>query len=318
MIRTSVVMLTKNNGRTLGEVLAAVFRQKTSAEYEVVHVDSGSTDDTLAIAERYPCRRYQIPPAAFSHSATRNYAADLSQGEFVVYLSADATPADADWLENLITPLRDPAVAGVYGRQVPRPNANVVESYFLQRTYTAEQRVKRLGPGRHLALEDLFFSNVTSAVRKSVWQRFPFDERLHMSEDQGWARDVLAVGFGLAYQPNAAVLHSHAYTFGRLFRRNFDSGHSLAVLLDGEDISFLSYGAGYLVRELVDFARAGHAPHLPYLVAYELVRAAGFFLGRNATSLPHRARRWCSDYKLYWERLDRRAAPPRTPVEVSG
>lgn len=317
MIRTSVIMLTRNNGRTLDEVLAAILGQRTSEEIEVIHIDSSSTDDTLNIASRYPCRRYQIAARDFSHSATRNSAASLSRGEFVVYVSADAAPAGPNWLERLIAPMHDPTVAGVYGRQVPRPNANVVEAYFLQRTYRAERQRKRLVPDRRMALGDLFFSNVTSAIRKSVWERHPFDERLHMSEDQGWARDVLRAGHALVYEPAAAVLHSHNYTFGKLFRRNFDSGHSLAVLLENEDINFLSYGAGYLARELIDFARAGHARHLPYLAVYEIVRTAGFFLGRNATHLPPATRRWCSDYKWYWERLDPPATPsaPRITVE---
>lgn len=316
MIRTSVIMLTRNNGRTLDEVMAAIFGQRTSDEIEVVHIDSSSTDDTRTVASRYPCRRYQIPARNFSHSATRNYAASVSRGEFVVYVSADATPARPDWLERLIAPMQDPTVAGVYGRQVPRPNANVVEAYFLQRTYGAERQLKRLGSDRRMGLGDLFFSNVTSAIRKSVWERHPFDERLHMSEDQGWARDVLRAGDALVYEPAAAVLHSHNYTFTKLFRRNFDSGHSLAVLLRGEDINFLSYGAGYLARELTDFARAGHARHLPYLALYEIVRIAGFFLGRNATHLPPPARRWCSDYTLYWDHLDAHAAPSSSRITV--
>jgi rhamnosyltransferase len=297
-------MLTKNNGQTLDEVLGAIFNQETAQPFEVIHVDSGSTDNTLTVADRYACRRYQIPSADFSHSATRNFAASLSRGELVVYVSADAAPAGPGWLEQLIAPLREPSVAGVYGRQIPLPDANVIEAYFLERTYSTERRSKQLAPGQRLTLEDLFFSNVTSAIRRSVWERHPFDERLHMSEDQAWARDALRAGYAIVYEPEAAVLHSHNYTFGKLFRRNFDSGHSLAVLLEGEDISFVNYGAGYLVRELVDFTRAGHARHLPYLLVYEMVRAAGFFLGRNATRLPQRVRRSFSDYKAYWDRFE--------------
>lgn len=308
MIRASVVIPTLNNGRTLDEVLAAVFSQRLAGGFEVIHVDSSSTDDTWTISERYACRRLRILREEFSHSGTRNLAARLAMGQFVVYLSADATPAGPDWLERLLAPFEDPKVAGVYGRQAPRPNCNVTEAYFLERTYGPDRRAKRLGPGARLTLADLFFSNVTSALRRSVWERHPFDERLHMSEDQGWARDALRAGYTLVYAPDAAVLHSHNYTVGKLFRRNFDSGHSLAVLLEGEEISFLSYGAGYVLRELVDFARAGHAPQLPYLAAYEVVRAAAFFLGRNATRLPRGLRRWCSDYKLYWDGFDQRRA----------
>lgn len=315
-MRASVIVLTKNNGRTIEEVLAAICSQNLEAGFEVIHIDSGSTDDTLAIAEKYPCRRYRIPSAAFSHSATRNFGAGLARGELLVYVSADATPATVDWLARLIAPLENASVAGVYGRQVPRPNANVVEAYFLDRTYGAQRRAKRSAKSNTLTLEDLFFSNVTSAIRKSVWELHQFDERLHMSEDQGWARDVLRAGHCVVYEPTATVLHSHRYTLGQLFRRNFDSGHSLSVLLKDEDVSFVRYGVRYLTREIIDFARSGHARHLPYLVVHEAVRTFGFFLGRNATYLPGKVRRWCSDYRLYWERLESISASNQLPASA--
>jgi rhamnosyltransferase len=247
---------------------------------------------------------------------TRNWAMSLARGEYVVFVSADATPVGRRWLHNLAVPLADPEVAGVYGKQVPRERGNVAEAYFLRRTYPDERRVKRLPVDRQLTLDDLFFSNANSVLRKSVWAQHPFDQRLYMSEDQGWGRDALQAGYALVYEPSAVVLHSNHHTLPSLFRRNFDSGHSLATLLTKGEANFLRYGGSYLTRELLDFASQGNAQHVPYLLAYEATRAAGFFLGRRAARLPRWTRRFCSDFTWQWERIDQRRAT-ETSTSVS-
>src|SRR6266550_1246429 len=116
----SILILTKNEALNIERCLDMVFRQEVKGEYEVVVVDSGSSDCTLEIAQRYPVRGYSIAPEEFHHARTRNFAASLAQGEFLVYLAADALPATTDWLHWLISNFSDPDVAGVYGRHLPK------------------------------------------------------------------------------------------------------------------------------------------------------------------------------------------------------
>lgn len=63
----SIVIPTKNGGDRLKEVLEAVFSQKTEYKYEVICVDSGSTDNTLNIIKNFPCILYEIKPDEFGH-----------------------------------------------------------------------------------------------------------------------------------------------------------------------------------------------------------------------------------------------------------
>ena len=57
----SIVIPTKNGGELFEQVLRRVFEQKTEYEYEVICVDSGSTDNTIDIIKKFPCKLYQIP-----------------------------------------------------------------------------------------------------------------------------------------------------------------------------------------------------------------------------------------------------------------
>ena len=97
----SIVIPTKNGGQRLASVLKAIFSQNTRYEYEVICIDSGSTDATLDVIRSFPsCRLVQIAPEDFGHGRTRNLGASLSSGEFVIFVTQDALPASDRWLES--------------------------------------------------------------------------------------------------------------------------------------------------------------------------------------------------------------------------
>ena len=50
----SIVIPTKNAGALFDKVLERVFQQETNYTYEVICVDSGSSDGTLDIIKKYP------------------------------------------------------------------------------------------------------------------------------------------------------------------------------------------------------------------------------------------------------------------------
>ena len=102
----SIVIPTKNGGELFEQVLRKVFEQKTKYEYEVICVDSGSTDNTIDIIKKFPCKLYQISPEEFGHGKTRNYGASKGTGEFIVFITQDALPVDENWLENFIDAMK--------------------------------------------------------------------------------------------------------------------------------------------------------------------------------------------------------------------
>lgn len=297
----AVVILTKNGGDLFAEVLAGLFACDGIFEAEVLMIDSGSSDRTLEYAARYPhIKVHRIPPNEFGHGRTRNLGAGMTSRPLIAYLVQDATPASTDFLAQLIAPLCEEDVAGAFGRQLARPWTNRIERIFLENTYHDRREVRTLTRSGPPGIRDIFFSNVCSVIRRNVWERIPFDESLIMSEDQMWAKQALLAGYRLVYEPRAAVFHSHNYRLKEVFKRNFDSGASLAGITRDTVKSMVGYEIRYLASGVGDLARSGDVLSIPYLFAYEATRAAGFAAGWRAHLLPRSVKRGLSLHKYHW------------------
>ncbi len=301
----SIVIPVKNGGAHLERCLDAIAAQRIDERVEVVIVDSGSSDGSVALARARGALVQEIPPHEFSHGASRNLGAGLASGEMLVFISQDAYPVDEDWLERLTAPLRrDPEIAGVYGRQLPHEGARPPEVYFLNFLYGSEPRIQRAAGVGALNMQTTLFSNVNSAMRRDAWERFPFVDDIVMSEDQDWSRRTLLAGMSIAYEPLAAVRHSHNYTLLGAFRRFFDSGASAErAYLAGERESarvLRAAAVDYARGELAWLWRTGRRRWIPYAVVYESTKMTGLLFGANHRRLPLPVKRRMSALPAFW------------------
>jgi rhamnosyltransferase len=230
MTKASIIILAKNEEKNIGPCLKAVFSQKTGFDFEVIVVDSGSADRTLEIVRSTPARLFEIPPAEFDHGRTRQFASEKARGQFIVALVADATPDDENWLANLLAPFdNDPNVAGVYGRQIPRPDCDPFFAWRLSQWvagsdsprvhfFKSPDEIAKLSPEQKRL--ELNFDDINSARRADILKQFPFP-KAEYAEDLVWARTVLAAGKSLIYSPAAAVHHSHRRTLAYSFKKRF-------------------------------------------------------------------------------------------------
>lgn len=293
----SVIIPVKNAGRSLDAQLGAVFSQEGSATPEVVLVDSGSTDDTLARASRYPARVVRIRPEEFNHGETRNLGARESSGEFLVYLTQDAVPADSAWLRNLCAPLRgDAGVAGAFSRHRPRPGCSLPLARQIEEGWPQGGRLERIVK-RVRSREELeerkphyvYFANTSSCLRRSVWQEFPF-RRVEFGEDADWAERVLLAGYAIVYEPTSVVLHSHDYPLREQLRQHYDYGRFVrqARLAPTVTVGRSAKTALVSVRDDLRYARRRGLPagRLLYSVPYHAACVLGRWLGEHSESLP--------------------------------
>lgn len=295
----SIVIPVLNAEAFLPRLLDAIFSQ-TLRPVEVVLVDSMSKDATREIAEQYDAVRV-IPIENFSHGRGRNLGVRAARGEFVVLMTQDALPRDADWLVRLLEPFEDPQVAASYSRQVAGPAASPMEQYFLMTHFPPGPPVRRVRQeGESLTLDKVFFSNVSAAVRRELLLKYPFDEELIMSEDQQMSRDVMNAGYAVVYAPDSVVVHYHSYTLRVLFRRYLDSVHSLTVIFPDHGVgTSASLGLGYLWREACYVARK--APlMMPYYVLFAIAKAAGTVTGHLVPYLPRWLLRRISLHDYHW------------------
>jgi glycosyltransferase involved in cell wall biosynthesis len=302
----SIVIPVRNGGDDLRSCLERIGAQQIDDELEIVVVDSESTDGSARVAAAFGAKVHTIPAAEFQHGRTRNLGARLARGETLVFTSQDAQAASDDWLERLVAPLRARAeVAGAYGRQVPKSGTKPPERYFLNFLYGTQGRRQEAAGPADLTMDTTFFSNVNSAIRRDVWEEFPFAEDVVMSEDQEWCARVLLAGHSVVYEPRAAVYHSHDYSVAAAFRRFFDSGASSArsYLAGGGAASstFRVTAREYAVGELNWLWRTGQRRWIPYAVVYELGKLVGLELGKRHRIIPTALKRRMTNYPGYWQ-----------------
>ncbi|OGX30467.1 MAG: hypothetical protein A3D27_01710 [Omnitrophica WOR_2 bacterium RIFCSPHIGHO2_02_FULL_46_37] len=302
-VYVSIIIPTKNAGEKLDSVLKGVFASRVNFGYEVIVVDSGSLDNTRKIIGRYPVKLIEIEPLSFSHGGSRNIGANNAAGEVLVYLSQDAIPEDEGWLASLVSGFKARDTAGIFGRQIPDESSSALEKFFLQYVYPDYKIIKDSVNPDNCILQDIFFSDVNSAIRKSEWENNKFREDLIMSEDQAWSRDMLMKKKKIVYEPQAAVYHSHNYTIRRLMMRNFDSGLSLKGVIKAPFTRNLLSEIKYIKSAMPYFIKNRHYRYLFIFPFYESLRLFGFSAGRFSAFLPIWLKEIFSENKAYWEQV---------------
>ena len=306
----SVVVPTLNAGPHLPSLLEALRSQSPHAPQEILIIDSGSQDGTVSDAQTAGEPVRVITIARFSHGRARNMGVRETSGDIVVFMSQDAIPENAHWLSELIRPYVMPEVAATFSRQVPRPDANPMERFFLSTHFPYGEPVymRRNGHEDLLFQRDVFFSNVSSSARRSALLAHPFEEDLIMSEDQQFARDVILAGMSVVYVPSSVVMHSHNYSFKSAIGRYLDSVYSLRQIFPKHSLGLsLRIGMRYLAKETAMMARS-HKTMLPKYGCYVLAKSIGTFLGHMAEHLPVSLCRRVSAHAYYWMHDDEEAS----------
>ncbi len=224
----SIVIRTKNEAEFIGETLKKVEEQEFSGRYEIIIVDSGSTDATLSIIKKYNVKLLEISQEEFSYGRSLNIGAGSANGAFIVNLSAHAFPRKKTWLTNLITGFQDHDVAGVYGRQLSNGHLNPFEALQNELFFGPEKltfNMKNKG-----MLKKIHFSNSNSAIRKDIWQRFKFDEYVPYAEDILWQTEVIEAGFSIVYAVDAAVYHTHQLSIYNAYKCSKDCAYTMALM----------------------------------------------------------------------------------------
>jgi rhamnosyltransferase len=194
----SIVIRTKNEERWITSCLQAVFAQDHK-DIEVIVVDNQSTDKTVEKAKRFPVKVVEMAGEYLPGKAL-NLGFRAAKGEHIVCLSAHCIPVGNQWLTHLLSDFTDKDVAGVYGRQEPMTFSSDFDKRDLLITFGLDRRVQ---------VKDSFFHNANSMVRRDVWEKFPWDDKIRNIEDRLWAEKVLKAGHKIVYEPSASVYHYH-------------------------------------------------------------------------------------------------------------
>jgi rhamnosyltransferase len=240
----SVFIPTFNGEKYIVDSIEWVLKQELPDNYSLdfIIIDSGSKDKTVELIKPYldKITFLQIPNSEYGHGKTRQKASEMAKGEYILFLSQDATPSHTRWIKNMIEPFYvSDKVGCVFGRQIPRPDAvasikKEVSSVF-GRLGAADaitlHRQKSLVDGYQMNILNTFFSDVNSAVRKDLIMKVPFRDVAY-AEDQALAEDMQNAGYLKAYSAQGAVWHSNEYTVKEFHKRKFDEYIGLQESVD--------------------------------------------------------------------------------------
>jgi glycosyltransferase involved in cell wall biosynthesis len=272
----SIVIRAKNEEALLARTLSGVFSQ-TLDDIEVILVDSGSTDHTLEIAQKFPVKIIEIRPQDFTYGRALNAGCAKAKGEFLVALSAHAIPLTRDWLKLLLDHFEDPHVAGVWGGETTSTDRPLPTRIYRQNLSTFLDYVY------------FGFSNANGAARKAIWQTHHFREDLPATEDKEWAYWALGAGYSIVYDSRALVLHDHRESIPQIWRRSHRINDGFTRFLQMPPFSALDVLRYTYWGALADWqaSEGGHrrvgrvARNLPKIMAGEVGRYTGLRAGNQ-------------------------------------
>ena len=276
-----------NGARYLSQTITAIMRQ-TRPPDELLIIDDGSTDDSIAIAQQFPVRviRHQQNSGL---AAARNTALANAQFPLLAAFDVDAVP-EPTWLAYLLEAFADDTVAGVGGRLIEHFRDTPPDLWrALQLSQDLGEEpiemcwptAKRLG-----GFGTVFRADILRAVKG-------YDERFRTNyEDVDLCMRVLQAGYKTLFEPRAVMRHMRRDDFSSVLRTSwrwdfythyFNAGYNNLAL----KVFFNFRWARVL---LLQHARAGHWPLLPIDAALPFVHSYQdcryHFSGRRLPSVP--------------------------------
>jgi len=205
----SIVIRAYNESQHLPRLLEGIVLQSIK-DVEVILVDSGSTDSTIQIAEKYGAKIVHIPSNEFTFGRSLNFGIQAAIHEYIIIASAHVYPVYPDWLESLLHLFEDEKVALTYGKQRGPVTAKYSEQQIYHRWYPDAGNPNQV---------TAFCNNANAAIRRSLWEKNPYDETLTGLEDLAWAKWVKEQGYKIAYVPEAEIIHIHNETPRGVYNR---------------------------------------------------------------------------------------------------
>lgn len=226
----------------LEETLTALYQQETDFSWDVIITDSRSSDNSVAIIERFAeqygnLQLVKLPKKEYSHGGTRQKAAEWAKGDIVVYLTQDAVPANNKWLAEMVAPFAlNEKIVAVLGRQEPRRTCFPAMKYDINAVFhdqgvndgiTLWTRDNPEQKGHYT--EASFYSDVCSAAPREFLLHEIGYRNVPYSEDYEYGKDIVDAGYIKAYNGKAVVEHSNDVLLSEYKKRIFDETYNVRV-----------------------------------------------------------------------------------------
>ena len=167
----SIVIRVRNAENDLQRCLNGLREQELPDRHklEIIVVDNESKDNSVEIASRFGAIIVPLATQDFTWGKALNCGITKTTGAIVLILSADAYPANKNWVSEMTHPFENINVAAVYGRQMPRMDAPIDEIVRLKKTFGDASRVMNSIPENFSSRGGNFpVSNACAAMRTAL------------------------------------------------------------------------------------------------------------------------------------------------------
>jgi len=235
--KISIIIPTKNAGSDFPFLMKVLRLQEGFKEIEIIIVDSGSTDDTVQIAESYGAIVIKIDPSEFSHSFSRNLGAEHANGDYLLFTVQDALPPNSTWLYELFQVLKNQEVVAVSCAETPREDADLFYRQicwnhynFLgindgDRIFSLPEKLDNISLRQNAQLSDL-----ANLISREVFNKYRY--RLGYAEDLDLGIRLIKDGYKIAFLGSVRIIHSHNRLPYYFLKRGYVDNQFLSDVFD--------------------------------------------------------------------------------------
>jgi len=270
----AIIMRSKDEQPYADQALAGLATQRYT-DYTLYNVDSGSTDGTLEAVKAFnpnPDNVVEIAPEAYVPGPVLNMMLERTVEPIVVFLNADAIPQDDRWLETLLAPILAGTADATVSKQIPRECARFIDKYDFERAYSE----------RTLAKQPEFFSAVSCAFRRAIWEETKFYDDGY-AEDIAWSKACQEKGARFKLVSESVVEHSHNYTIRGLFKKRYRHGVAYVTIYGARPNAprQIFQCCKELVRDMLYTLGKLRPDTIPYNVTHRVVVHLAYYLGER-------------------------------------
>ena len=257
----SVVIPTFNAGLEFRWLLRKLRSQKGLRRLEIVIVDSGSQDQTVAWAKAAGCRVVEISQAEFSHSHARNLGAAHASSEYLIFMVQDAYPIGEYWAYGMLRYLLDHAESGLVAAscsEYSRSDSDMMYDSMIDTHYRflgchEQDRIGDYQGSDHMALRSRGqLSDVACLISREIFGKYGYQG--DYAEDLDLGIRLIKDGHRVAMLASVKVVHSHNRAAFYYLKRSYVDVIFLVGMFDDFLIPALESVQG-LVLGIVSCAR---------------------------------------------------------------
>ena len=303
-LMVSIIIPTYHAEKYLTTLLEKL-KDQSFSEFELLIIDSSSTDKTVEIAKKYTDNVIVIPQHEFDHGGTRTKAAQLARGDILLFLTQDALPFDTDTIEKMVKVFDNKQVGAAYGKQLAYKETNLFGKHLRTFNYTDNSYIRDKKDIAQYGIKTAFLSDSFAAYRKTALEDIGwFKDKLILGEDTYAGAKMILADYALAYVSEARVYHSHSYTVIQEFKRYFDIGvfHQCESWIlkefgkpEGEGMRYIKSEFKYLLEKDAWYL-------IPEFFVRNGMKYLGYKMGKHYKKLPYWLIQKISMHHRWWKR----------------